>query len=711
MRRAAILLAGTAFAAFAAPAIAQDNPPAETIAADTGDEEIVVTARKRDESLQDVPVAVTAFSGDLIERRGLATMRDVAALTPGLNVSGDGVGRAFVAIRGVGTTLVETVQPGVGIFIDGVYQPNTSILNNPLFDVERIEVLRGPQGTLYGKNTLGGAINIISRQPGNELEGTLNASYAGPDDAWLASASISGPIIADRLQVRVAAAHREQDGFLRNTTLGIDANPLNSDTLSGTIRATLADEVILTVNGYYEWIEGTNTPYSRIAGPSVYSREVVFNAANRVSYRYRGINARLAFPLAGIDTDVTLVAAYDARNGRSPDSDVDFSAAEIARASGTNQNDTTTFEARFDSRLSSTVSTLFGLFYSHESTGGDGTTTIIPLARAIRDISATDSDTYAAFGNIFWRPNDGWEVAAGLRVDNNKRNLTGQTGIIGVGIAPVPEANIDETEVSPRLSLTRHWSTSLMSYASVARGFRGGGFNVNPRAPNRTYSGDSVWAYELGTKYQSSDRRVSLSAALFYNDYRDFIGLNSIAPLAGGGFATIDLNTGDVESYGAEFEATFRPVPAWSISGGLTLMHARITDSTIYTALTGRQLGSDRLPFQPDWTMSLSSDYVVPLGSGELVFNAGVTGKGSRIGASLNETFAPVLDDYFLVNAGITYRIGGFELTAFANNLFDADYWESYIERTTLVLAGLIPSDLGITGDRARYGVRARFRF
>ncbi len=710
MRRfAACLLAGTAFTFFATPAIAQDEPAA--VAADDAGEEIVVVARKREESLQDVPIAVTAVTGETIERRGLATVRDVAALTPGLNVSGDGVGRAFVAIRGVGTTLVQTVQPGVGIFIDGIYQPNTSVLNNPLFDVERIEVLRGPQGTLYGKNTLGGAINVISRQPGNELEGSVMASYAGPDDAWMASASISGPIVNDVLQVRVGAAHREQDGFVRNTTLGIDANPLNTDSLRGTIRFVPASDVVLTINGYYDWVAGANVPYSRITGPRDYSREIVFNAANRQFYRYRGLNARLTFPVEALSTEISLIAAHDARDGRSPDGDIDFSGANIARATGTDQTRSTSFEARFDTTFSDTFSSLVGLFYSHETTDADGVTTIVPLARSIRDVSATESDTYAAFGTLFWRPTDAWEVSAGLRIDNQKRNLIGQTGIVGTPLAAVAPAEIDETEVSPRLSITRHWSTSLMSYASVARGFRGGGFNVNPRAPNRTYSGDTVWSYELGTKYQSRDRRVSLSGALFYNDYRDFIGLNSIAPLTGGGFATVDLNTGDVESYGAEFEATFRPVPQWTLSGGLTLMHARITDSSIYTALTGRQLGSNRLPFQPDWTVSLNSDYVVPVGSGELVLTAGVTGKGSRIGASLNETLAPVLDDYFLVNAAITYRRGGFEISAFANNLFDANYWESYIERTTLVLAGLAPSDLGIMGDGARYGVRARFRF
>ena len=121
-------------------------------------------------------------------------------------------------------------------------------------------------------------------------------------------------------------------------------------------------------------------------------------------------------------------------------------------------------------------------------------------------------------------------------------------------MAPIEDGH---SEFSPRLTVTRHWTSQFMTYASVARGFRGGGFNVNPRAPFRSYDGDSVWTYEAGSKWSSDDRRLSLAGAVFYNDYKNYIGLNTIAPAVGGGFATIDLNTGDVKSYGIELEGVF----------------------------------------------------------------------------------------------------------------------------------------------------------
>ncbi|MGE6155585.1 TonB-dependent receptor plug domain-containing protein, partial [Klebsiella pneumoniae] len=130
--------------------------------ANSNPDDIVVTARRREESLKNVPIAVTAITGDRLKELQVNTVKDIANYTPGLSINSDSVGRAFVTIRGIGTTLIDTVQPGVGIFIDGIYQPNTSYLNSPIVDIARIEVLRGPQGTLFGNNTLGGAINIVT---------------------------------------------------------------------------------------------------------------------------------------------------------------------------------------------------------------------------------------------------------------------------------------------------------------------------------------------------------------------------------------------------------------------------------------------------------------------------------------------------------------------------------------------------------------------
>ena len=679
--------------------------------ASASSDEIVVTARKRTESLLDVPVAVTAISGDVLEARGINSVKDAAALSPGLTITSDGSGRAFVAIRGVGVTLVQSVQPGVGLFIDGVYQPNTAYLNNPLLDVERIEVLRGPQGTLYGKNTLGGAIDVITRQPGNELRVRAGAGYAGPDNAWQVSGSVSAPLVKDGLSIRVAGSHQQQDGFLTNSVIGGNANTLKKDSINATLRATPGSDVVITLNGYYDWINGVNTPYSRVASPQDYRRDVPFNALNKVTFHYRGVNLKLEAPIAALDTKLTLIGAYDARSGRAPDNDADFGPFDIARSTGNDELRTRTVELRLDSKLSSSLSTLVGLFYSRETTVAHDITRIIPLGLTRNTDNNTKADTYAAFGTVFWKPSPTWEVAAGLRYDHESRQADGSVVIVGLGGGPLPTAQIKSNNVEPRFTVTYHASNQLSVYGSVARGYRGGGFNA-PTAPTRTYRGDSAWTYELGTKYASADRRIWLAADVFYNDYSHYIGLNSIAPAAGGGLVTVDLNTGHVSSYGLELEARVRPVPAWSINGSMTLMHARITDPSEYIAITGRTLSSDRLTFQPDWMANISTDYTFELGHDQrLTFGAGLTGKGKRLAATLNQTTPTLLDGYWLANASATYHVGPLEVTAFADNLFNKDYWESYIEKTTLQLAGLPASDLGITGDQRRYGVRLGVKF
>jgi iron complex outermembrane receptor protein len=730
MRLKTLLAAGCALHLVSATPTFAQTPAGPAVSSDDGADvgDIVVTARKREESLKDVPVAATAITGETIEKLGFVAVRDVATLTPSLNINTDGAGRAFIAIRGVGTTLIDTVQPGVGIFVDGIYQANTSYLNNPLTDVERVEVLRGPQGTLYGKNTLGGAINVITRAPSDTLKVKGFASYAGPDDAWTASGSVSGPIIADRLAVRLAYTHQQQRGFIRNTLINEDQNPLNTDTLSGTVRANFGKEARLTVNGYYTWLTGGAVPYVFVAGPTDYKRELMLNSRNYQIFRYRGINAKLELPLEALATDVTLIGAYDRRGVRTPDSDPDFTPANTLRSVGIDDLKTRTAELRFDSKLSSTLSSILGFFYSRETRTTNTVLTVLPGVFNLINTTdaATKSDSYAVFGTLFWRPSDAWEVSAGLRWDRQDRTAAGlQVNAFPNALAGLPPATIvtggtiKETEWSPRVAVTRHWNDSVMTYASVARGSRGGGFNPPAVPANlRTYTGDSAWTYEIGTKFASLDRRVSLSAALFYNDYSNYIGLNSILR-TGASFTTIDLNTGDVESYGVELEGAFRITPQWTITGGGSLMHARLKNTNAYTATTGRTLASDRLPFQPDWNFALNSNYVVPVGKGELAFDAGLIGKGSRIPASIQQKTPEFpgqpplrpLKSYVLVNGSIAYRIGGVEVAAFANNLFNKKYFESYIERTTLLLAGLPSSDVGIIGDRRRYGVRARFEF
>ena len=689
-----------------APAQSTAGTPSAAPAEDAGIGEITVTARRREESLQDVPIAVTALSGDALEQRQIYSVKDIAAYSPGLNINSDSAGRSFVSIRGIGTTLINTVQPGVGIFLDGIYQPDTSYLNSPIVDVQRIEVLRGPQGTLFGNNTLGGAINVITKQPTDEFEGKASGAYAGPDNFYSAALSISGPLIPGALQARIALADHSQDGFERNSLSGFWANPLNDKSANATLRWEAAESAVFTFNGYYNRVYGGSTPYAHVLGPQDYQETVPTNQNSTTTLYYKGANLKAVFDVKPLDTTITATMAYDRRDNTS-NVDGDFGPVDLLRAQGSETLQTRTGELRFDTNFSERISTLIGFFASHETTNSLQVTSIfIPVTLHLPASSLGETNSQAIFGTAFWKFADTWELASGVRYDHQVLDATTNS----------TAADYKASEWDGRVTLTKHWSADLMSYASIARGFRGGGQNP-PGSPNLIYKGDSVVTSELGTKLQALDHRLSIDADVFYNNYAHFIGQNSLAPSTGGvGFVAINLNSGQVKSYGAELESHFNATREWRFDAGLTLLHSRIVNQGEYEETTGTSLPGNRILFTPDWNYNLDTSYTFPMLNGRdfMELMVATVGKGSRTGSSLDPAVAPVLSPYSLINASLTYRMPHLELALFGTNLFDRQYFESYIDSSALIRAGLpaaLASDLGLMGDRRRVGIRGKYSF
>lgn len=711
MRLNSILATGAASVALsvgllAGAAQAQTAPSGQDGASTVDD--VVVTARKREERLQDVPIAVTAVTGETLEREQINVIKDVAALTPGLNISSDAVGRAFMSIRGVGTTLIDTVQPGVGIFIDGIYQPNTSYLNNPVVDVERIEVLKGPQGTLFGNNTLGGAINVITRAPTDQFQGRATASYAGPDNYQTYAASVSGPIIEGSLRGRLAASYHTQDGFSENLLVGGDARPLETQSVNGTLvwQIPQAQRTELSLNAYFNRVEGSQTAYASPSGPTDYVDDVSLNQNSLARYDYSGVNAKLVVDLDA-KTTMTGILAYDNKEGQAA-GDGDFGPVPLILVTdGRNHRETYTGEVRFDTAWSDRFSTLIGVF-ANKSTSTDDVSRLIDIGLLLgiapagvvvapSDTSQTDElQSQAIYANAFYDLADDLELSAGIRFDHQEVSVTGRG-----------EYTADEWQ--PRVTLAKHWSPLHTSYASISRGFRGGGANA-PGAPNPFWQGDSVWAYELGDKFTNDARTLTVNTAIYYNDYSHYIGQNSLTPQ----LVAVNLNTGTVESYGAEVEGVWTPNEIFQLKGGLTYNHARITDDSEYEAVIGNSLASDRILFQPDWNGFVTASLTYPVGPGDLRTDVTASYKGERIGSSLSPTFAPVLEGYTIVNANVAYEWDNYTVAVFATNLLNEDYYDSYLDSSLLSAFGFsgdVVHNLGITGDHRRIGVRLSARF
>lgn len=704
-----ILLATTtaAMALSAGTAFAQDAPAADDSAQL---DDVVVTARKREERLQDVPIAVTAVSGETLEREQINVIKDVASLTPGLNISSDAVGRAFMSIRGVGTTLIDTVQPGVGIFIDGIYQPNTSYLNNPVVDVERIEVLRGPQGTLFGNNTLGGAINVITRTPTDTFSGRATAVYAGPDNYQTYAGSISGPVIEGSLRGRLAASYHSQDGFSENLLVGGDARPMETTSANGSLIWDVPNSpqnLQISLNAYYNQVSGSQTAYASPSGPTDYVDDVPLNQNSLATYDYVGVNAKVVADLTDT-TQMTAIFAWDDKEGQAA-GDGDFGSVPlITLVDGRNQRETFTGEIRFDTAWSDRFSTLVGAF-ANQSDSQDDVSRLIDLGLLLSLAPAgvvvvpsvttqtSDLQSQAVYANAFYNLTDTLELSAGIRFDHQEVTVSGTAGTYSAD------------EWQPRVTLSQHWSPNHTSYASISRGFRGGGANA-PGAPNPFYQGDSVWAYELGNKFTNDSRTLTVNTAVYYNDYSHYIGQNSLTPA----LVAVNLNTGDVESYGAEVEGIWSPNEIFQLRGGLTWNHARITDDSEYEAVIGTGLASDRILFQPDWNGFLTASMTYPVGPGDIRTDLTASYKGERIGSSLSPTFAPTLEGYTIVNLNIAYEWDRYTVGVFATNLLDEEYYDSYLDSSLLSAFGFPAAavqNLGITGDGRRVGIRLNARF
>lgn len=665
---------------------------------------ITVTALRHEESISNVPVAVSAVTADELTIQNALQVRDVAQLAPGLNITTDSPARAFISMRGIGITVLSSVQPGVGVFVDGIYEPDTGYLNSPLLDVERIEVLRGPQGTLFGSNTEGGAINVITKQPGNTWEGKASADYAGPDKYGSVSASISGPIVPDLLQVQVGAAAHRQDGFMVNQLTGQNANPLDQDAVDGTIRFLPSPVATFTLNASRDTVIGGNTPYVDSSSPSDYSTNVTENAIRRVNLTYTASNLKGEFDIQPLKTKMTVVGAFNELENQSS-GDGDYGPVPYLNGQGWSNEHSYTGEVRFDTTWSANVESLLGFFAQKFITNAQSITEVIASNLYLPSSSVGQVHTGAVYGSLFWTFAEGWKLTAGARVDHE--NLAASTAATA--------AAYKDTEVDPRVSLQHRWNPALMGYVSVARGSRGGGQN-GPGSPNLIYKSDYVWTYEAGTKFTAFDHRLSMNSDVFYNNYYNFIGPNALAPSTTGvGFVGVDLNAGDMKTYGFEDELDVRATSSLSFYGNLTLLHARVTSDQEYIRIVGYGLPGDRIEFIPNWNFTVGSNYDVLLQSGDnLSWNANVVAKGSRPGGSLDPTVIPMLSSYYLVNTTLTYGHNNMQFSLYADNLLNKEYLENYFDKSYLSRAGFtgdLVEDLSIPGDGRRVGVRVTVNF
>ncbi|ARR54312.1 ligand-gated channel protein [Rhizorhabdus wittichii DC-6] len=694
-----------------AAAHAQVDMAAQAEAA--GADEIVVTARKRQEASQNVPLSVAAFNGEMLQSRSVTTVSDIQGLVPGLHYQERGNLQTELTIRGVGGDARNPgIDAGVGMYIDGAYIPRTSGYNADLSDIAQVEVLRGPQGTLFGKNTIGGVINIVTKKPTEELTGFVYGSY-GNYDAVRTQAAISGGL-APALSAKVTVASWNRQGYIRNRVRNERLN--NEDRLGGRLQLRYNPgtqlDVNFSVDGTRDRRRGVLNQIGSPAGaaaPYFTGNRFVMDADQRNSDARDmwGMTLGIDYVLAN-DMTITSVTAY-----RDIDilvySDIDQTPLDLFH-SGPFTDDTTMIsqELRLVSPGNKPFRYVLGLFGYKQDIDSDRDI-FINGARSIVLDTAANTDSYAAFGNFDYDLTSQLTATVGLRYSIDKKDGKFNQQRTGLDYA-IPLKRTDKN-LSWTGSLLYKITPRLSTYATVSRGFKAGGFNLDTAgavgltASDLNFLPERVTNYEVGLKGRATDW-MRFSLAVFQMDYKNKQVSQFVNPPVGNVPVVLVTNAGQARIKGVEFDTTLTPVHGLSLSGNVSYLDAKYR-SFPNAAVVGGVLVSytgNRVERTPKWTAGGSIDYRHPIGSGDLVMGANVSYNGA---VDLQPDNLPrnYEGSYTLVDARFGYEMadGKWGLYLWGKNLTKENF--ATFKRQ---FAGL---DQVAYGAPRTYGVEARFKF
>ncbi len=608
-------------------AFAQSADGGKTIAkADSNDnDEIVVTARRREESLQDVPVAVTALGETALRNIQAANLGDLQSSVPNLSLHVGDAQNAVVYIRGVGQVdSLAFADPGVGIYIDDVYLGRAQGAFLDVYDVARIEVLRGPQGTLYGRNTIGGAVKFVSAPLRNETEASIEFDV-GNYNLISAKGSLNVPLIDDKLIIKAAFARTTRDGFSTNQVDGSDDG--DKDLWAGRVALEYrpSDTVTWRVNSDISR-DDPDTSRTPARATSVFGLvppntdpfkiDADFNDKNFL--KTKGISSTLSIRPSD-SVEIKSITAYRTMD-YSTKLDLDGTAYAFFGVYVTEHQKQFSQELQFNytgDRLTATG----GFFYFREH---DGTLSGL-YAPDIELVTGSFNDqinkSYAIYGQMNYRLTETLSLTAGLRYTKEDKVFRRTQSFFDAS-TPFPfdydttpgllVTDIDTgkgfSSVSPKFGLDFKPSDNLLLYASASRGFKSGGFDgrSNTAADAKPYLPETMWSYEVGAKASTPDHKVTANLAIFQNDYKN-LQLSSFVADENNDFAALFTNAGRATMRGAELELAARPVAGLSLNANLAYLDSKYDR---FIGPGGVDISNERhLVNAPKWTWMLAGNY------------------------------------------------------------------------------------------------------
>lgn len=704
----AVLLSGTA-------ALAQQPAVSGEAAADAAD--IIVTADRFEASIQDVPISLTALAGETLERAGIRDTEGLANLTPGLLVQRSVVGK--ITIRGVGNENYTIAgDPGIAVHSDGIYVARASAGLFDLFDVERVEVLRGPQGTLYGRNATGGVINILPNRPTDRLE-AMGAIEIGNYDAVRVEGMVNVPL-GGGFTARVAGFGRWRDGFTTNIFPGADARgfgDLDSKDAWG-VRGQLAFDNggAFTARISVEHLDDNSNlpPYKYLNRPDALP-DADFGGFGRRSLRTvnQGFEAAIPGSGRGVGSDedffltrqtgVALHLGLDVGFGRITSltgyrktrfnwfNDGDGADVFYVNYIQQDANEQWSQEIQLASADGGRLDWFVGGYVFRE-TGSSFIALPFPFGFSLPFFIAIDgtaeTTSFAGFGEARWRATDRLTLTAGLRYTSEKRATTYRYEInFGAPVVVNPDLEGSYNAFTPRFVVQYDLNEVVNLYASATRGFKSGGFNLLAIQPG--FDPEFVWAYEGGVKVQTADRRLSGSANLVYYDYKD-MQVGQIVNLQ-----SVLTNAARSRIWGFEAEVTGQPMERLQLGGTLAWLDAKYKDfctgdPTQPTAPVDPgcdpanpiSLAGNTLPRAPEWTLTGFASLDFDLRDGHRLNWRGDVRYQSLVW--FTQFNRPLISQpgYPTMNMALTWLppSGRFELGLFVQNLFDEVYFTEVLE-------------------------------
>lgn len=669
--------------------------------------EIVVTARRRAESLQDVPISVTALDGEMLEDQGAVDLTAVMQKTPNttLQVARGSNSTLIGFIRGVGQQdPLWGFEPGVGLYIDDVYvaRPQAAVLD--IFDVERIEVLRGPQGTLYGRNTIGGAVKYVTRRLGGEFSGRVRASYGSYDQTDLVGV-VTVPV-GETLSVGGGVAWLQRDGFGENLNTGNEH--YNKDVIAARVSAEFAPTPDLFFRLAGDWIRDTSNArhghreVGNAGNPVFEPLEDVYDtragAGDENEVEARGISLTGEYHLSPVVTLKSITAYRDGEtNGNIDFDNTPVPALDIPAFYEDHQFSQELQVVYEGDRLQGVA----GVYYLDGYAAGAFDTVIGLFNLSIFTTGNVDTRSLAAFADMSYSLSDQWRVSLGGRYTSDRRRGTVlretyrgiRTPFFGNEDAVKLVTNTDYTnrrtdnQFTPRASISYLPTPDMTLYASYSKGFKSGGFDMRGDAlltPSTVegYDPETVDAYEVGMKAYGLDRALYFSVAGFYSDYRDQQFTIQFPTAAGNNVASFVTNAANSRIFGLEAEARAHITDNFSVSGMFGYINADFQEVTSFALQPDGTIGqvdvSDIWNFQntPKFTFAVTPTWIQDLGgSGRISFTPSLS---YRSDYQQFEVPNPLLDEdgYTLIDAALVWTSADerFQVSAVGRNLADERY-------------------------------------